>query len=54
VASPELVVSGWEFVSRNHPKGAPVALAQLPDGSILVSEDLNGTLLRIASSHAKR
>ena len=53
VGNPEEIISHWEFVKRDHPQGAPVALALLPDGSILVTEDLNGTLLRIAASGAK-
>jgi hypothetical protein len=53
VGTPEEIVSDWELVKRDHPQGAPVALALLPDGSILGTEDLKGTLLRIASSGAK-
>lgn len=42
------VVSGWEALPETRPQGAPVGLAALPDGSVLISEDHNGTLLRLA------
>lgn len=42
------VISGWEAVSGTRPQGAPVGLAVLADGSVLVTEDHNGTLLRLA------
>ncbi|MEC4592798.1 glucose dehydrogenase [Nitrospirillum amazonense] len=42
------VISGWDAVTGDHPQGAPVSLARLPDGSVLVTEDHNGTLLRLA------
>lgn len=37
----------WDFSPGHHPQGAPVGLAVLPDGSLLISEDHNGTLLRL-------
>ncbi|MEE3626196.1 glucose dehydrogenase [Nitrospirillum sp. BR 11752] len=42
------IISGWEAVTGDHPQGTPVSLARLPDGSVLVTEDHNGTLLRLA------
>ena len=48
VGEPQEVVSGWQFRSGWHPMGAPVALATLDDGSIVITEDRNGTLLRLA------
>lgn len=43
------IVSGWTRVAGQHPQGTPVALLELPDGSVLISEDHNGTLLRLAA-----
>ncbi|MDR3387358.1 MAG: PQQ-dependent sugar dehydrogenase [Rudaea sp.] len=45
---PEDVVTGWEYARDNHPQGAVVALWEMDDGSVLVTEDHNGTLLRLA------
>ncbi|HZP67991.1 MAG TPA: PQQ-dependent sugar dehydrogenase, partial [Rudaea sp.] len=45
---PKDIVSAWDFARDDHPLGAVVALWQLDDGSVLVSEDDNGTLLRLA------
>ena len=42
------VIWGWDFASGTHPQGSPVALAELADGSVLITEDHNGTLLRLA------
>ncbi|WP_085940117.1 sorbosone dehydrogenase family protein [Azospirillum sp. B4] len=42
------IVFGWDAVTGDHPQGAPVSLARLADGSVLVTEDHNGTLLRLA------
>jgi glucose/arabinose dehydrogenase len=47
---PQDLVWGWNDVPGNHPMGSPVALAEMPDGSLLVTEDRNGTLLKIAST----
>ena len=44
------LVRGWELVPGDHPQGAPVAVFAQGDGSILVTEDHNGTLLRLARS----
>jgi glucose/arabinose dehydrogenase len=48
VGSPKDLVWGWISAPGHSPMGAPVAVAQMPDGSILVTEDRNGTLLRLA------
>ncbi|MHA6896455.1 PQQ-dependent sugar dehydrogenase [Ralstonia pseudosolanacearum] len=45
---PRNLVWGWDAVPGRNPMGAPVGLAQLGDGSLLVVEDRNGTLLKIA------
>ena len=44
------LVSGWTAVRGLRPQGAPVAMLELADGSILILEDHNGTLLRLAKS----
>jgi glucose/arabinose dehydrogenase len=44
------LVSGLDKIPGTAPQGAPVALAEMSDGSVLVTEDLNGTLLRLARS----
>jgi glucose/arabinose dehydrogenase len=40
------VVWHWE-AGAGMPQGAPVALAEMSDGSVLITEDQNGTLLRL-------
>ncbi len=45
---PEPLIWGWENQSGNILQGAPVAIAEMADGSILITEDHNGTLLRLA------
>jgi glucose/arabinose dehydrogenase len=47
---PQAVVSGWNYADGVQPQGAPVSLWELDDGSVLISEDHNGTLLRLAPS----
>jgi glucose/arabinose dehydrogenase len=49
-AAPRDIVSGWEHVAGQHPQGSPVGLAQAADGSVFITEDHNGTLLRLAST----
>jgi glucose/arabinose dehydrogenase len=51
LGQPEEVVAGWEYAASRHPQGAPVALCELDDGSVLISEDHNGSLLRLAAEH---
>lgn len=43
------LVSGWRAVRSVRPQGAPVAMLEQADGSILILEDRNGTLLRLAA-----
>ena len=43
------LVSGWRAMRSVRPQGAPVAMLEQADGSILILEDLNGTLLRLAA-----
>ncbi len=45
---PVPLVWGWEGKSGLVPTGSPVAVAEMTDGSVLFSEDHNGTLLRLA------
>ncbi len=45
---PKDLVSGWSSSAGHNPMGAPVAVTEMPDGSILITEDRNGTLLRLA------
>jgi glucose/arabinose dehydrogenase len=45
---PANLVWGWDDAPGSHPQGAPVALAAMCDGSILITEDVNGTLLRLS------
>jgi len=47
--APVDLVSGWTAVPGLRPQGAPTAMLQLPDGSILVAEDLNRSILRIST-----
>jgi glucose/arabinose dehydrogenase len=44
------VVSDWDVLKGKHPQGAPVGIVEQADGSILIAEDHNGTLLRLAHS----
>lgn len=44
------LVSGWNAAPRIRPQGAPVAMLECADGSILILEDHNGTLLRLAAA----
>jgi glucose/arabinose dehydrogenase len=50
VGAAQDLVMGWGYVEGSHPQGAPVGLWQADDGSVLVTEDHNGTLLRLAAS----
>jgi glucose/arabinose dehydrogenase len=47
-APPSDVIWGWEGAKDDHPRGTPVAVFEEGDGSILITEDHNGTLLRLA------
>ena len=48
VGAPRELVWGWDYAEGDHPMGCPVGLWQLADGSVLISEDHNGSLLRLA------
>jgi glucose/arabinose dehydrogenase len=48
---PEDVVAGWDYAEGGHPQGSPVSVWQMDDGSVLISEDHNGSLLRLAKAH---
>ncbi|HEU5047460.1 MAG TPA: PQQ-dependent sugar dehydrogenase [Rickettsiales bacterium] len=52
--TPVDIISGWDAKPGDHPMGAPVGLLELEDGSIIVAEDRNGTLLRIARTPQKQ
>ncbi len=43
------VIWGWDYHKSVNPQGNPVALAELQDGSVLITEDHNGTLLKLAT-----
>jgi glucose/arabinose dehydrogenase len=47
--SPVDLVSGWDPLTRIRPQGSPIAMLPLADGSILILEDHNGTLLRLTA-----
>ena len=47
------LVSGWDAVPDAHPQGAPLGLFELGDGSVLVTEDHNGSLLRVSAAKAR-
>ena len=44
------LVWGWQAAANIRPQGAPAAMLELGDGSILILEDHNGTLLRLAKN----
>lgn len=46
--APRQVIWDWNLHPGQNPLGSPVALAELSDGSLLITEDHNGTLLRLA------
>lgn len=46
--APRDVISGWDYADNVRPLGSPSAVARLSDGSILIAEDNNGTLLRLS------
>ena len=49
-ASTEVFAEGWLDGSTGEYLGRPVDVAQLPDGSILVSDDYAGAIYRISYS----
>jgi glucose/arabinose dehydrogenase len=48
IGTPMPLVWGWDGRTGQTPVGSPVAVAEMTDGTVLVSEDHNGTLLRLA------
>jgi len=46
---PQDLVWGWNNAPGDHPMGSPVSITEMSDGSLLVTEDRNGTLLKIAA-----
>jgi glucose/arabinose dehydrogenase len=46
---PVEIVFSWNAIPNVQPEGAPVALAELKDGSVLITEDHNGTMLRLSA-----
>ncbi len=48
LGEPAPLIQGWDGVKGRTPQGAPVAVAEAPDGSVLITEDHNGTLLRLS------
>jgi len=51
---PVEIVGDWGPAPGRHPQGAPVSLWEMDDGSVLISEDHNGTLLRLSAPPADR
>ncbi|MGE0387305.1 MAG: sorbosone dehydrogenase family protein [Gammaproteobacteria bacterium] len=49
-AEPLALVSGWEArrAPDARPRGTPVGVRIAPDGAVYVTEDINGTVLRVA------
>jgi glucose/arabinose dehydrogenase len=45
---PQNILWGWNAAPGDHPQGSPVSLYERSDGSVLMTEDTNGTLLRLA------
>jgi glucose/arabinose dehydrogenase len=50
IGTPAPLIWGWAASDLN-PQGAPVAVAEMHDGSVLITEDHNGTLLRLARAN---
>jgi len=46
--TPTELVADWDQRDGSHPQGAPVGLAEMADGSVLVTDDHNGTLMRLS------
>ena len=46
--TPSEIVTDWEQRDGSHPQGAPVGLVEMADGSVLVTDDHNGTLMRLS------
>jgi glucose/arabinose dehydrogenase len=44
------VIDAWDLQPGVHPQGSPTNLTEMPDGSVLITEDHNGTLLRLAKA----
>jgi glucose/arabinose dehydrogenase len=51
--TPTELIADWTVLPHIRPQGAPVGLAEMEDGSILVADDHNGTLLRLSTTAAK-
>ena len=45
---PTELVTDWDQRDGSHPQGAPVGLVEMADGSVLVTDDHNGTLMRLS------
>jgi glucose/arabinose dehydrogenase len=46
--TPTELVTDWDQRDGSHPQGAPVGLVEMADGSVLVTDDHNGTLMRLS------
>jgi hypothetical protein len=51
--TPAEIIADWTALPGIRPQGAPVGLAEMEDGSILVADDHNGTLLRLSTTAVK-
>ena len=47
LGTPEMLVGGWDAGAQG-PMGSPVSVAEMADGGVLITEDHNGTLLRLS------
>jgi glucose/arabinose dehydrogenase len=50
---PEVFADGWLLEDTDEYVGRPVAVAMLPDGSLLVSDDFAGAIYRIHHDSGK-
>jgi len=48
--APTELIWNWQENPGQNPQGAPTGLAEMEDGSLLVTEDHHGTLLRLAAA----
>ncbi len=51
--TPTELVTDWGDLPGAHPQGAPVGLFEMADGSLLIAEDHNGSLLRLSRKTTK-
>jgi glucose/arabinose dehydrogenase len=52
--APSELVTDWEQRDGSHPQGSPVGLVEMGDGSVLITEDHSGALLRLSAARARK